>query len=139
MKDKLAVTDEELKQILSESAFARIYDFRLHSFASGTCALIVPFQESLERPGGIVSGAVFMTAADVAMWLAIMTHIGKDALSVTTDMKTAFLGSAKREDVQCTAKVLKLGKSLIYGVAECSNNAGKLLTHHTITYLRLDK
>jgi len=139
MDTQLAVTDEELRQVLSESAFAKIYNFRLHSFASGECTLVMPFQKEIERPGGIVSGSVFMTAADVAMWLAIMTQLGKDALTVTTEMKTAFLNSARQEDVQCTAKILKLGKSLIYGVAECSNGAGKLLTHHTITYIRLGK
>ena len=85
---------------------------------------------------GIVAGSVFMTAADVAMWLAIMTVLGKDASTVTTELKTTFLSSARHEDVTCTAEILKLGKSLIYGVAECTNGTGRLLTHHTITYIR---
>ncbi len=131
-----AVTDKEVRQILSEAAFARLYNFELHSLESGECTLIIPFQECLERPGGLVAGSIFMTAADVTMWLAIMTLIGKEAMTVTTELKTAFLSPAIREDVNCTAKVLKLGKSLIYGVAECSNQKGRLLTHHTITYLR---
>ena len=132
MESRLVVTEEELKQVLSESAFARIYNFKLQSFGSGKCTLLMPFQEDLERPGGIVAGSIFMTAADVAMWLAIMTLLGKDSLTVTTELKTSFLSSAKQEDVKCTAKILKLGKSLIYGVAECSNMADKLLTHHDV-------
>lgn len=68
MEARLAVTEEELKQVLSESAFARIYNFKLQSFGSGECTLKMPFQEDLERPGGIVAGSIFMTAADVAMW-----------------------------------------------------------------------
>jgi len=139
MSTELAVTAEELRQVLAASAFARIYNFKLHSFASGECTLEMPFQEAIERPGGIVSGSVFMTAADVAMWLAIMTRLGKDTLTVTAEMKTAFLSSARQEDVHCTAKILKLGKSLIYGVAECHNTSGKLLTHHTITYVRVER
>ncbi len=135
--DALAVTGEELRQVLAASAFARIYNFKLYSFASGECTLAVPFQKALERPGGIVSGAMFMTAADVAMWLAIMTRLGTDAHTVTAEMKTAFLNSARQEDVRCTAKILKFGKSLIYGIAECRNDSDKLLTHHTITYVRL--
>ena len=129
-------TLEELEHVLAESAFARVYNFKLHSFANGECTLVVPFDESLERPGGIVAGSILMTAADVAMWLAIMTRLGTGAMSVTVDMATTFLNSARREDVRCSARVLKLGKSLIYGVAECSNDAGKRLTHHTITYAR---
>lgn len=34
------------------------------------------FQEAFERPGGMVSGHVYMAAADVAMWLAIKTRPG---------------------------------------------------------------
>lgn len=133
-----AVTSDELAKILHCSPFARIYGLRLHSFASGECTLVMPFQESLERPGGIVSGSVLMTAADAAMWLAIMTRLGKDAMTVTSLMTTAFLSSAKKEDVRCTARVLKLGRKLVYGVAECTSDAGLLVSHHTITYARLD-
>ena len=137
MESRLAVTEEELQQVLAASAFAGIYQFKLHSIADGECTLVAPFQPSLERPGGIVAGAVLMTVADVAMWLAIMTRLGAEALTVTTEMKTTFLSSARNEDVRCTAQVLKFGKQLIYGVAECRNQADKLLAHHTLTYLRL--
>jgi uncharacterized protein (TIGR00369 family) len=139
MGTALAITKHELQQLLSEVAFTRSYGFRLHSIADGECILDVPFQEAFERPGGIVSGQVFMAAADVAMWLAIMTRLGKTNLSVTAEMKTAFLNGARRENFRCTAKILKLGKRLIYGVAECINGEGKLLTHHTITYIRQSK
>ena len=138
MASGLAVTTDELNQVLSSSPFARIYGLKLDSFATGECTLVMPFQESLERPGGIVSGSVLMTAADAAMWLAIMTRLGKDAMTVTSGMTTAFLSSAKREDVRCTARVLRLGKRLVYGVADCGNEAGSLISHHTITYARLD-
>ena len=137
MEPKLAITEAEIRHVLAESSFARIYDFKLESFASGECTLRLPFRESLERPGGLVAGSVFMTGADVAMWLAIMTVLGRDALTVTTELKTTFLRSAKREDVNCTARILKLGKTVIYGVAECRNAAGELLTHHTISYIRV--
>jgi len=136
MTASLAVTEEELTQVLAQSAFARIYGFKLDSFGNGECTVAMPFQPELERPGGIVAGAIFMAAADVAMWLAIMTLLGKEVQTVTSELKTAFLKSAKQEDVICTAKILKLGKTLIYGVAECRNRSDELLTHHTITYIK---
>jgi acyl-coenzyme A thioesterase PaaI-like protein len=79
-----------------------------------------------------------MAAADVAMWFAIKTRLGLSDASITVEMKTNFLSSAKREELLCSAKVLKLGRRLIYGVAECTNRDGKLLTHHTLTYMRVD-
>jgi uncharacterized protein (TIGR00369 family) len=137
VQSELSVTEKELRELLKDWPFARIYDFKLHSFSSGVCTLIVPFMKSMERPGGIIAGPVFMTAADVAMWLAIMTRLGRDAISVTSEMTTAFLNPARHENVRCTARILKLGRSRIYGVAECSNEAGQLLTHHTLTYARI--
>jgi len=135
----LAVTEQELRQFLSEMAFLRSYGFKLQAIGEGACTIYVPFQEVFERPGGMVNGPVFMAAADVAMWMAIMTRLGKGAQgSVTVEMKTAFLQAAKREDFLCMAKILKLGRRLVYGVAECVSLEGRLLTHHTLTYIRPD-
>ena len=134
----LAVTKAELQLLLSEYPFTSIYGFRLRAIAEGRCTLDVPFQASFERPGGLVSGPVFMAAADVAMWLALMTRLGPADRSVTIAMKTNFLSAARREDFRCTAKILKLGKRLVYGVAECVTTKGTLLTHHTLTYFRPD-
>ena len=136
MPAALAVTAQELHRLLNEVVFTRQYDFRLEAIAVGACTLYVPFQETFERPGGIVSGQVFMAAADVAMWLAIMTQLGITDGSVTVEMTTAFLQGAKREDFRCTATILRLGKRLVYGVAECVNTRSTLLTHHTLTYAR---
>jgi acyl-coenzyme A thioesterase PaaI-like protein len=65
-----------------------------------------------------------------------MTRLGKSLGAVTVEMKTNFLRAARQEDFRCSARVLKLGKRLVYGVAECTNLRGDLLTHHTLTYLR---
>ena len=131
-----SATRSELQQLLSQVSFSRQYGFELRSFGDGECTMLAPFQKDFERPGGIVGGQVFMAAADVAMWLAILTRLGAADGSVTAEMKTNFLNSARQEDFVCSAKILKLGRRLIYGVAECANLQGKLLTHHTITYIR---
>ncbi len=135
----LACTEAELKQLLKDVVFTRNFGFVLHEIADGQCSIDVPFQHAFERPGGIVSGQVFMAAADVAMWLAIKTHLGLTDSSVTAEMKTNFLGSAKGEAFRCAAKVLKFGRHLIYGVAECVDSHGRLLTHHTVTYIRVEQ
>ena len=131
----LAVTEAELQKLLAETTFTRKYGFTLHSFADGECTLRVPFQEEFERPGGIVGGQVFMTAADVALWLAIKTRLGIEDGSVTAEMKTNFLGAARREEFLCRAKILKMGKRLIFGTAECSSDA-RIFAYHTLTYIR---
>jgi len=130
------VNKADLQRLLDEGSFLRHYHFRVRAIAAGECVVTVPFQRSFERPGGIVSGLVFMGAADVAMWFAIKTLLGIDDGCVTAEMKTNFLSAAKEQDFRCRARVLKLGKRLVYGVAECTSLDRKLLTHHTLTYIR---
>ena len=132
----LAATEAELRGVLDAVPFTRAYGFRLHAIAPGQCTLDVPFQPLFERPGGIVGGQVFMAAADVAMWLAIMTRLGSGDGAVTAAMTSAFLDAARREPFRCTARVVKLGRRLVYGVAESVSDSGKLLTHHSLTYAR---
>ena len=76
MSMTLACSEQELEQLLSDVAFTRNFGFVLHGIADGECSIDVPFRSAFERPGGIVSGQVFMAAADVAMWLAIKTKLG---------------------------------------------------------------
>jgi len=132
----LAATEAELRRVLDQVPFTRAYGFLLHAIAPGQCTLDVPFQPIFERPGGIVGGQVYMAAADVAMWLAIKTRLGSADGSVTATMTSAFLDAARHEPFRCTARVVKLGRRLVYGVAESVSGEGRLLTHHSLTYAR---
>jgi uncharacterized protein (TIGR00369 family) len=132
----LACKKEDLEQLLAEVAFTRNFGFAVKEIGDGECTLEVPFQAAFERPGGVVSGQVFMAAGDVAMWLAIKTRLGLSDPSVTAEMKTNFLGAARNQGFFCTAKLLKVGRRLIYGTAECTDAHGRLLAHSTVTYIR---
>ncbi len=129
---------EELNDILAATPFLKPYGFMVKTCSPGECAVIVPFVPSLERPGGIVSGMTLMGAADVAMWLAVMTLRGTVERWVTSDMKTAFLRSAREEDILCTARVLKPGRRSMYGTAECHGAVSGLVAHHVLTYSKIE-
>jgi uncharacterized protein (TIGR00369 family) len=134
---KLAATKRQLQALLDRSRFVRSYGFRMVSVDTDGATIELPFRAALERPGGIVNGPALMAAADCAMWIAIKSRIGIDRDALTSELNTAFLAPAIAEPVRCTARILKLGKRSIYGVAECHSRAGKLFTHHTVTYVRL--
>ncbi len=137
MSDYPPPSSEALKNILAQTPFGKLYDFQLVSHGDGECELKVPFSKNTERPGGIVAGPVYIACVDVAMWLAIMTKLGTNVQTVTTELNTTFLSAAKEEDIIGHATVLKLGKTQIFGTAECRTNNGKLLTYHTISYARI--
>ena len=128
---------DELNLVLTETPFLKPYGFAVQSCLAGEVTLLVPFNPSLERPGGIISGMTIMGAADVAMWLAIMTRCGTQEKWVTSDMKTAFLRSGRESDMFCTARILKLGKKTAYGTAECHDAWGELLAHHVLSYTKV--
>lgn len=130
----LACSRDELNAILDGSEFLQPFGLRAESCGPGECSVLLPYAAALERPGGVVNGIAIMGAADVAMWLAIMTLRGTAEQWVTTDLKTAFLKGARRTDIHCLAKVLKLGKRTAYGTAECRGADGELLAHHVLSY-----
>jgi acyl-coenzyme A thioesterase PaaI-like protein len=125
-----------LQRLLDTARFLRPYEFRVVSVSRDRCMLELPHKADLERPGGIINGPALMAAADCAMWLAIKARLGLNGDALTSELNTAFLAPAKGEHVYCTARILKMGKRRIYGVAECHGKKGNLFSHHTVTYVR---
>lgn len=127
---------EQLQRLLSEgSPFAKVYGFEVMRASDGRCSVRVPYSPQFDRPDGIVSGQVVMTAADVAVWLAIKTLRGIEDNSVTTHMETHFFQAARQEAILCHAEILKSGRRRSFGTARCVTEAGDLLTYHTVTYV----
>jgi uncharacterized protein (TIGR00369 family) len=126
----------ELEALLRRRPFTRRLGLKVVELGDGTCTVRVPFRRAFERPGGIVSGDVYMAAADVAFWLAIKTFAGLEDSSVTSQLNTAFLSAARNEPFLCRATVLRRGRRIVYGVAECVAGE-RMLTHHTLSYMRL--
>ena len=127
---------KELQHLLDTSQFLRPWGFQVITANDEKCTLELPHKADLERPGGIINGPALMAAADCAMWLAIKARIGVDNDALTSELNTAFLAPAKGEHVYCTARILKMGRRRIYGVAECHGREGNLFSHHTLTYVR---
>ena len=127
---------KQLQALVDRARFLRGYGFRVVSVGRNKCTLELPHRTALERPGGIINGPALMAAADCAMWLAIKARIGITEDALTSELNTAFLAPARAEHVYCTARILKLGRRRIYGVAECHGKRGGLFSHHTLTYVR---
>jgi uncharacterized protein (TIGR00369 family) len=129
---------DELQAMLDSHEFTAAFGFQVVAVGGGEATIRVPFLKRWERPGGILSGQVYMNAADCAMWVAIMGNHGSGRMAVTTELNTSFIGAAREEDITCTARVLKYGRRLIYGLADCHGADGRHLAHHMVTYARTD-
>lgn len=67
------------------------------------------------RPGGSVSGPALMALADVAMWAALLMADGGEDLSRTTQLAIQFLRPAAPGALIAEPRILKPGRTLIYG------------------------
>jgi uncharacterized protein (TIGR00369 family) len=87
------------------------------------------------RPGGIVSGPVLMSLADTAVWVAVLSVIGRVAMTVTVDLTIHFLRPAPPADVIADARLLKVGRRLAVGaVLLYSDGDPDPVAQATVTY-----
>jgi len=128
----------DLQAMLDAHEFTSAFGFQVVSAGGGEATIRVPFLKRWERPGGILSGQVYMNAADCAMWVAIVASHGFGPVTVTTELNTSFMGAAREEDITCTARILRNGRRLIYGLADCYGADGRHFAHHMLTYARAD-
>lgn len=93
------------------------------------------YHERHLRPGGTISGPSMMALADLALYAAILAHIGPVALAVTTSLNFNFLRKPEPRDLIGECRLLKLGKRLAVGeVSMYSEGSADVVCHATGTY-----
>lgn len=97
--------------------------------------LLLPFDTSLVRVGGTICGQALMSAADTAMVIAISSALGGFRPMATVSQNVSFMRPMSGADVQIVARVLKPGKTLVFGEIEM-RLAGdeRIAAHATTTY-----
>lgn len=101
---------------------------------------LVPGAQHL-RPGGTISGPTMFSLADCAVYLAIIAHVGEEALAVTTNASIDFMRKpAADQPLVAEVTLLKLGRRLVVGDAGIRNpGASDLVARATLTYSRPDR
>ncbi len=96
--------------------------------------LRLPFSGELRHSGGVICGQVFMAAADTAMVVAISAALGEFRPMTTVTLNTHFMRAVRKGDVLITARVLRMGRNLVFGEVELFDEDGKMAVHATTTY-----
>ena len=87
------------------------------------------------RPGGTLSGPTMFMLADVAFYVAVLAMIGREPLTVTTNLSINFLRKPAPADLVAEARILKLGRSLAVGDATLfSAGTEGAVAHASVTY-----
>ena len=111
------------------------YGFSVAELSEGKIKVRMKVSHEHLRPGGTVSGPSMFALADCATYLMVLSHIGKVALAVTTNLNINFLNKPAEGDLIAEANLLKLGKRLaVCDVSIFSELDHTLVAHATATY-----
>ena len=106
----------------------------------GEVQLALPVVPRHVHGGGVMCGQSLMAAADTAMVLAVMTRLGSFKPMTTVQLQTSFLrpvAGGPGGSVGLTARVLRMGRSLVFGEVHLYSPDGALAAHSTTTYALL--
>jgi uncharacterized protein (TIGR00369 family) len=109
----------------------------VEEIGAGTCRVRLPYRDQFLRPGGTVAGPLLMGLADFAVYVAVMSAIGRAEMAVTTSLNCNFLRRPKPADVIGQARMLKVGRRLAYGEVSLfseGDEGGGPVAHVTATY-----
>ena len=138
----MAIDVDALQRLLAGSTFApwiRELGLEVRDAREGVVVLALPVAPLHVHGGGVMCGQTMMAAADTAMVLAIVSQLGEFKPMTTVQLQTSFLRpiAAGGAAASVTARVLRLGKSIVFGEIEIADAAGKLAAHATTTYALL--
>lgn len=105
----------------------------------GEVRLSLPVTPQHVHGGGVVCGQTLMAACDTAMVLAVVSQLGQFQPMTTVQLQTSFLRSVPGDSGAATvvARVLRMGRKLVFGEMEVLDAKGQLATHATTTYTLL--
>ena len=130
------ITPEEFEALVREQVpLFRDYNLRVDSLGDGRIAAFLPYREDFVRPGGTITGPALFALADLALYGAVLSRIGRVELAVTTSITINFLRRPAPVGVHAEGRLLKLGRRLAYGeVLMRSEGEDEPVAHATGTY-----
>ncbi len=129
------MTAPELQAFLDEVFPQQRGKLFVEAAGAMTARVRAPVDHSNLRPGGTVSGPTMFTVADCAFYVATLAMIGREAMTVTTNLNINFLRKPPVADLIAEARILKLGKTLSTGdVTVFSEQLDDPVAHATLTY-----
>lgn len=129
---ELKLSGEQIETLIQRGFAAKEKMFIIEALVPGSLRLRIPYQARMLRPGNVLSGPSLFTAADLAMYALVLSHIGPELMAVTANMNLNFLNKATPGDIIADARLLKLGRKLaVMEVAMYSSAAPEIMVAHT--------
>lgn len=138
MKLEPVMSVEELNAYLADvfpQLNAQHGDYAVTSVGPGTASVRLVATERHLRPGSTIAGPALFTLADIGGYACALSHLGRQALAVTTSLNINFMRKAGPGFVDGHARILKMGRSLmVFDIDIVAGDDRHLVAHATGTY-----
>jgi acyl-coenzyme A thioesterase PaaI-like protein len=131
------MTLEALQAALAEhfAPWVQALNLQVEDACASQVRLRLPVTPQLTRVGDMLCGQAMMAAADTAMVLALMHHLGEFRPMTTVQLGGQFMRPLAGQDALVLATVLRAGKSLAFGDIDITGaNDGKSVYRAQTTY-----
>jgi uncharacterized protein (TIGR00369 family) len=124
-----------LREVFPQACSGEVPDYRALSISPGRCTVRLEARYQHLRPGDTVSGPSLFALADIGGYVCALSHIGRRALTVTTNLNINFMRKAGAGTVDGHCRILKLGRRLMVFEAELiAGEREEIVAHATGTY-----
>ena len=131
------MTVTELQALYAEvfATWVRELDLEVRATTADGVTLALPVHPRHVHAGGVMCGQTLMAAADTALVLAISHQLGGFRPQTTVQLQTSFLRPVGKHvaEVQVEARILKSGRSLVFGEVTLRLPDGQVAAHATST------
>jgi uncharacterized protein (TIGR00369 family) len=132
------ISEHDLQDLIdTQLPWVRAMGMSVETIDEGRCRVRLPHRDEHLRPGGTISGPAMMGLADYAMYVGVLSAIGRVELAVTTNLSINFLRRPQPAAILADCRMIKVGRRLAYGevflFAEGAEEDGPV-AHVTSTY-----
>ena len=131
------MTIPELQTLYAEvfAQWVRELELEVRAVGDDSVTLALPVRARHVHTGGVVCGQTLMAAADTALVLAISHKLGGFRPQTTVQLQTSFLRAVGQDvaEVAVEARILKAGRSLVFGEVTLRLPDGQVAAHATST------
>jgi uncharacterized protein (TIGR00369 family) len=131
------MTVADLQKLYAEifAEWVRELELEVRATTDDSVTLALPVRARHVHAGGVVCGQTLMAAADTALVLAISHRLGGFRPQTTVQLQTSFLRPVGKDvaEVAVEARILKSGRSLVFGEVTLRLPDGQVAAHATST------
>ena len=131
----MSITDLQALYAEVFAQWVRELELEVRATSDDGVTLALPVRARHVHAGGVVCGQTLMAAADTALVLAISHKLGGFRPQTTVQLQTSFLRAVGKDvaEVAIEARILKAGRSLVFGEVTLRLPDGQVAAHATST------